>query len=226
MRPAFKAIVNLIEGEHPFEHGSRIGRARATLLDQYKRGEIKDPRPQLEKMHGILDELLAGWSAHPTTQPNADHIKAGIEHGFDDSMGLYDQLSKVELKKRKQEIQDELSNLKDETKRAGLMKEYDAITAEEQEGQQEEFDEPEVMKPKMNRGKSKDKGKGAKKPGAAARPAAPMTESALQEGILGAVVRNRRIKDGTWTPQDEQNHKTRRIAKKTLKIGAIAGVLS
>ena len=117
----------------PFQQGSGIGRAKANLFDQYERGEIEDPRAQLEKIHELVDELIAGWMAHPATQQHAEHVKMGMEHGFKDSQGAFGALSKIEITKQRKALQAEIADMKDGAKKQKAMMELERLDQEEQQ---------------------------------------------------------------------------------------------
>lgn len=122
-----------MEESLPFQQGAGIGRAKANLFDQYQRGEIEDPRGQLEKIHELVDELIAGWMAHPATQQHAEHVKMGMEHGFKDSQGAFGELNKIDIGKQKKALQDEIAGMKDGAKKQKAMMELEQLAKEEEQ---------------------------------------------------------------------------------------------
>lgn len=119
-----------MEESLPFQQGAGIGRAKANLFDQYERGEIEDPRAQLEKIHELVDELIAGWMAHPATQQHAEHVKLGMDHGFKDSQTSFASLSKIEMNKQRKALQAEIADMKDGAKKQKAMMELEQLDKE------------------------------------------------------------------------------------------------
>mgnify|MGYP001308128472 CR=1 FL=1 len=145
----------------PFQQGAGIGRAKANLFDQYQRGEIEDPRGQLEKIHELVDELIAGWMAHPATQQHAEHVKLGMDHGFKDSQGAFSALSKIEMDKQRKALQAEIADMKDGAKKQKAMMELEQLDQEMQAMNQPE-EEPDMGTPEpsyLTRKAKRDEGK-------------------------------------------------------------------
>ena len=149
-------LARLIENT-PFQFGSRIGRTRAQILDQFHRDETDDPRQKLMIIDELLDELIAGWTSNPNSAPHAENIKMGMEHGFEDSTNVLDKVRQVELKKQRQIIMQELEGMKDGIKKQKLTTELANVEAEMAgEGEEEEVPEEEIVQsPPKKRGKSK-----------------------------------------------------------------------
>jgi hypothetical protein len=92
--------------ENPYVIGSKIGRARADLLDRYDREEEIDPRARLELIDKLLDELLATWGTHPMAQEHVMGIKTGIEDGLKDREFMHSKIKAVDEGKKKKIMKD------------------------------------------------------------------------------------------------------------------------
>jgi hypothetical protein len=92
--------------ENPYVIGSKIGRARADLLDQYDRGDVVDPRARLELIDKLLDELLATWGTHPMAQEHMTGIKTGIDEGLKDREFMHGKIKSVDEGKKKKTMKD------------------------------------------------------------------------------------------------------------------------
>ena len=92
--------------DNPYVIGSRIGRARADLLDRYDREEVTDPRERLELIDRLLDELLATWGTHPEAQENVMGIRTGIDEGLKDREFMHGKIKAVDECKKKKTMKD------------------------------------------------------------------------------------------------------------------------
>lgn len=92
--------------DNPYVLGSTIGRARADLLDQYDRGECKDPRARLELIDKLLNDLLATWGTHPMAQEHIEGVKTGIDDGLKDRQFMHGQIKAVDEGKKKKTMKD------------------------------------------------------------------------------------------------------------------------
>lgn len=92
--------------DNPYVIGSRIGRARADLLDKYDREEEADPRARLELIDRLLDELLATWGTHPMAQEHIMGIKTGLEDGLKDREFMHKKIKGVDEGKKQKLLKD------------------------------------------------------------------------------------------------------------------------
>lgn len=92
--------------DNPYVIGSRIGRARADLLDRYDREEETDPRARLELIDRLLDELLASWGTHPMAQEHIAGIKTGIDDGLKDREFMHKKIKGVDEGKKQRLMKD------------------------------------------------------------------------------------------------------------------------
>jgi hypothetical protein len=92
--------------DNPYVTGSRIGRARADLLDKYDREEVPNPRERLELIDRLLDELLATWGTHPTAQEHIAGIKSGIDDGLKDREFMHKKIRGVDEGKKQRLMKD------------------------------------------------------------------------------------------------------------------------
>jgi len=93
-------------GDNPYVLGSTIGRARGDLLDQYDRGECKDPRARLELIDKLLDDLLATWGTHPMAQEHVAGVKTGIDEGLKDREFMHKKIKDVDEGKKQKMMKD------------------------------------------------------------------------------------------------------------------------
>lgn len=92
--------------DNPYVLGSTIGRARADLLDQYDRGEVKDPRARLELIDKLLNELLSTWGTHPMAQEHIEGVRCGIDHGLEDRQTMHSHIKSVDENKKKKSMKE------------------------------------------------------------------------------------------------------------------------
>jgi hypothetical protein len=93
-------------GDNPYVIGSKIGRARADLLDQYDRAEEPNPRARLELIDRLLDELLATWGTDPVAQEHVTGIKTGIDEGLKDREFMHGKIKAIDENKKKKTMKD------------------------------------------------------------------------------------------------------------------------
>jgi len=92
--------------DNPYILGSKIGRARADLLDRYDREEETDPRARLELIDRLLDDLLSTWGTHPTAQEHVTGVKTGIDDGLKDREFMHKKIKDVDENKKKKMLKD------------------------------------------------------------------------------------------------------------------------
>jgi len=92
--------------DNPYVIGSKIGRARADLLDKYDRAEEPDPRARLELIDRLLDELLATWGTDPVAQEHVLGIKTGIDEGLKDREFMHNKIKAIDEGKKKKTMKD------------------------------------------------------------------------------------------------------------------------